>query len=61
MRSVSATLVCMCPPPVLLDVASQKPDAVLLLDCWSYIVVHCSASTAARRAAGYLALLPGKP
>ena len=41
------------PQPVLLDVASLKPDAVLLLDCWFYIVVHAGASIAAWRGAGY--------
>ena len=43
----------MPPQPVLLDVASLKPDAVLLLDCWFYIVVQCGASIAAWKAAGY--------
>ena len=41
------------PCPVLLDVASLKPEAVLLLDCWFYIVVHAGASIAAWRGAGY--------
>lgn len=43
----------MPPTPVLLDVASLKPEAVLLLDCWFYIVVHAGASIAAWKAAGY--------
>ena len=41
------------PYPVLLDVASLKPDIVLLLDTWFLIVVQYGSTIAAWRKAGY--------
>lgn len=41
------------PYPVLLDVASLKPDVVLLLDTFFLIVVQYGSTIAAWRKAGY--------
>lgn len=41
------------PEPVLLDVTSIKPDRILLLDTFFYIIVFCGETVSAWRKAGY--------
>lgn len=41
------------PEPVLLDVASVKPDRILLLDTFFYVIVFCGSRIAEWRNAGY--------
>lgn len=41
------------PYAVLLDVASLKPDVVLMLDTWFLMVVHYGSTIAAWRQEGY--------
>lgn len=41
------------PEPVLLDVTSIKPDCILLLDSFFYVIVFCGETVSAWRKAGY--------